>query len=116
MLIFASTHVFVAGPEFWPVASVETVNVWPIPKSTTAFAVLRSQGKLGWWYWVWMFFNLRRIASGLGSSAVQFPAGSGTELFIVLMLGVIIVLLGMQVDKDNSELRNRLIENMRGPG
>ena len=91
-----------------------TLVVWlALNSGRSAFAVLRSQGKMGWWYWIWMFFNLRRVASGMGSSAAQFPTGSVAELFVVFVMGFIVVLLGLQVDKDNTELRARLIDTMR---
>src|SRR5437899_5945364 len=56
------------------------------------FAILRSQGKLSPWYWIWMFWNLRRVASlaKFGGASYQFPTGSGTEVFIVGTIGTFV--------------------------
>jgi ABC-type Na+ efflux pump permease subunit len=78
-----------------------------------AMAMLRSVSGGGNWGWIWMIYNLNTIIRAFGRGIVQFPTGSTQELVIVSFVAVILLIIAATRQNAPSEMREKLIREMR---
>jgi hypothetical protein len=77
-----------------------------------AHAVWRATG-FGSWWWFWVFYNLRHGFSRYS----RFPTGSGSEVFMVTFIALIVVVVGLrrrrELGETDEDCERRLVTEFR---